>query len=177
MLFKHNGYRAIHWSKGEIANKIRRNLSASMPLLFGIENYHSYSDMELLGEFYAYYLFPLLDLQYENSIFIYNFRDIDKWIQSRLNHKFQNKEYSDAYLEKHQKLLPNFIQNKKELTNHWKDVYQRHEKIVFKYFENKSNLIKLNISDENSHFNLCKKLREVGFKIDQDKLEHYGKTK
>ena len=109
--------------------------------------------MELLGEFYAYYLFPLLDLQYENSIFIYNFRDIDNWIQSRLNH------------------------NKKELTNHWKDVYQRHEKIVFKYFENKSNLIKLNISDENSHFNLCKKLREVGFKIDQDKLEHYGKTK
>ena len=44
--------------------------------------------MELCSEFYAYRLFPLLDLQYLDSCFNYNTRDVSRWVdESRMNHR------------------------------------------------------------------------------------------
>ena len=48
------------------------------PLLDGVDQCCGYTDMELCGEFYAYRLFPLLDLQYPEPCFIYNTRDVNR---------------------------------------------------------------------------------------------------
>ena len=53
--------------------------------------------MELCGEFYAYCLLPLLDLQYLGSCFICNTRDVSSWEDSRINHR--KSKYACAYLD------------------------------------------------------------------------------
>ena len=90
-LFKVDGYKSIHWKGGRIAETMLKNMRMSQPLLKGIESASVYSDMEYLhddGEFfYGHRLFPILDLQYPGSIFIFNTRNLDSWIKSQLAHK------------------------------------------------------------------------------------------
>ena len=77
-LLNKNGYSSIHYDKGRLAKRIQTNFIFSRPLLDGVDQYCGYTDMELCGEFYAYRLFPLLDLQYPGSCFIYNTRDVSR---------------------------------------------------------------------------------------------------
>ena len=41
---------------------------------------NGYTDMELCGEFYVKWLFLLLDVQYPESCFAYNTRDVSRWV-------------------------------------------------------------------------------------------------
>ena len=95
-LLKKKGYSSIHFNKGHLMKRIQANSIFSRPLLGGRDQYYVYTDMELCGEFYSYSLLLLLDLQYSGSCFNYNTRDVNRWVDSRLNHR--NGKYARTYL-------------------------------------------------------------------------------
>ena len=71
-----------------MAKKIVANDIDDKPLLDGYDNYIVYSDMEdHINLNYAHVThFKQLDVQYPNSKFILNIRDVENWIKSRNNH-------------------------------------------------------------------------------------------
>ena len=160
-LFKLSGYRAAHWEYNKLAMIIASNLKSNLPLLSYIDDYHCYSDMEIAGEFYAYELFPLFDLQYPGSLFIYNSRNVEDWIKSRLNHG----NYVHQYRERFNSRNPKKLATKREVVQHWKQFYGAHEKRVLEYFKNRSNLIQLNIDSIQSQQDFITRLSKEGFKI------------
>ena len=100
-LLRSNGYKSIHFGNGRAARQIQANFTFSRPLLEGLDRFTGYADLEVCGEFYAYRLFPQLDLQYPGSTFVYNKRDVNAWITSRLNHSLRVKgSYADRYLNR-----------------------------------------------------------------------------
>ena len=54
LLFKLSNYRSLHWGENKLAMIIASNLKSNLPLLTFIDDYQCYSDMEIVGEFYAY---------------------------------------------------------------------------------------------------------------------------
>ena len=97
-LLHKNGYSSIRYDKGCLARRIPANVIFSKPLLDGVDGYCGRMDMELCGEFYAYRLFPLLDLQYQGSCFNFNTRDVSCWVDARMNHR--KDKYARAYLDR-----------------------------------------------------------------------------
>ena len=182
-LFNDNSYTSLHWDSNGIANSIRRNFYLSQSLLSGIKDANVYSDMEsIMGDssieahpFYAYRLFPLLDLQYPNSLFIYNYRDKNEWIQSRINHL--NGRYLEACrihlksLQGTNKAISNW-----EIIDWWSRSWETHESEVFSYFSGKQNFIKFNINSNESFTSLKKFLSKAGYKMDSDSLPLVGKS-
>ena len=160
-IFKLSNYRAVHWAKGRLAGIIFLNLKSNLPLLTHIDDYHCYSDMEMVGEFYAYELFPLFDLQYPGSLFVYNKRNTEDWIKSRLNHLDYTEQYQARFNSKNFKKLTTID----EVKQHWKDFHARHERRVLKYFEQKNNLIQLDIESLQSQRDFIQRLSKEGFKI------------
>jgi hypothetical protein len=86
---------SIHWNYGYLAKTIHENISSGNFLpLFGYGSFDVFTDMECFIEdnskiqhiSIAEKYFDLLDINYPDSVFILNTRNIDSWIQSRLNH-------------------------------------------------------------------------------------------
>jgi len=161
LLFKLSNYRALHWDKNNLTKTIRSNFKSNLPLLTYIDDYHCYSDMEIPGEFYAYELFPLFDLQYPNSLFIYNKRQVSDWITSRKNHGTYANDYQKKFNSRNHKKLMTI----KEVEQHWKQFFENHEKRILTYFKGKDNLFQLDIESKQSQQDLIQHLRNTGFKI------------
>ena len=135
---------SVHWDNGLIAEKINLNYKNGYKLLYGIEQYDGYTDIENVDHglfpFIAHY--KLLNEQYPNSLFILNTRPIDKWIISR-------KKLSN-YIQAYQKAFN--LKTEKQVIEHWIYTRKKHHAHVIKYFEGKSNFIKFNIETESQNF-------------------------
>ena len=84
--------------------------------------------MELCGEFYAYRLFPLLDLQYPGSCFIYNTRDVSRWVDSRMNHR--KGKYARAYLDRMRRAFDDPSLTLEDLRQHRDDALTAWERLL-----------------------------------------------
>lgn len=174
-LFINNGYKSYHYENELLGRIIKQNFLSNAPLLEGIEDAHLYSDMECgWGLSYEYNLFPQLDLQYPGSFFIYNYRDIEEWILSRTAHE------KGLYINRCIKNLNTFygynFKKYDDIHNHWRSHFKRHETMIKKYFEAKKNLIILNLNEKKSKLDLCVKLKDIGFKINESELPHRHKS-
>ena len=180
-LFKVDGYKSIHWKGGRIAETMLKNMRMSQPLLKGIESASVYSDMEYLhddGEFfYGHRLFPILDLQYPGSIFIFNTRNLDSWIKSQLAHKSRK---SGLYVRRIRKGLKTIYPGRKiknrDVIKMWRRTWQQHEDEVNRYFSGKSNLLRVNIESVESKKQLISSLRTFGYQLTSDDLPYVGAT-
>ena len=180
-LFRIDGYRAIHWKGGRIADTMLKNLRTSQPLLTGIDKSNVYSDMECLhknGEFfYGHRLFPILDLQYPGSLFIFNTRNLESWIKSQLAHK--SKKYG-SYVRRISKglsaLNPDRQITTEDVIEMWRKTWHQHEEEVNKYFSGKSNLLRVNIEDQDSKRLLIHALKQHGYQLTSDDLPYVGAT-
>ena len=180
-LFRIDGYRAIHWKGGRIADTMLKNLRTSQPLLTGIDKSNVYSDMECLhknGEFfYGHRLFPILDLQYPGSLFIFNTRNLESWIKSQLAHK--SKKYG-SYVRRISKglsaLNPDRQITTEDVIEMWRKTWHQHEEEVNKYFSDKSNLLRVNIEDQASKRLLIHSLKQHGYQLTSDDLPYVGAT-
>lgn len=89
-LFLDSGYKSIHNQNGRIAFRMMRNIQRGVPVLTGYDRrYQVFSDLQFRTatfNFEANSLFRQMNLDYPNSLFIYNYRDIDAWVQSRIRH-------------------------------------------------------------------------------------------
>ena len=171
-LLKKNGYSSIHYDKGRLAKRIQANFIFSRPLLDGVDQYCGYTDMELCGEFYAYRLFPLLDLQYPGSCFIYNTRDVNRWVDSRLNHR--NGKYARTYLYRMQRTFEDPSLTIDDLRQHWVEAWQRHDADLRTYFAGRNNFFEFDITVSNEQAALCRFLRRRGYRIRGNALPHSG---
>lgn len=183
-LFKIDGYTSLHWEKNHIANTIRKNFYLFKPLLSGLRKVNVYSDMESLAgptastghPFYAYRLYPLLDLQYPNSLFIYNYRDKSHWIRSRLKHA--DGKYLGACRRQLRALhCSDHEVSTDDVVEWWERSWESYQEEVFSYFANKSNFFAYNI-DANDSFNSLKCfLIDSGYDVSSDCLPVVGRNK
>ena len=171
-LLRRNGYSSIHYDKGRLAKAIQTNFTFSRPLLEGVDEYIGYTDMELCGEFYAYRLFPLLDLQYPGSCFVYNTRDVNRWVESRLHHR--NGKYARTYLQRMQRAFEDSSLTLDDLRRHWVEAWMRHDADLQRYFSGRTNFFRFDITVAGDQAALCRFLRRNGYRIKGNVLPHAG---
>ena len=109
--FQANNLKCLHWGRGSIAAGIEAARLEGKPLLFYVDGYFAYGDMEFveveseskrllkkkpfrrlyknlpkdnLTPIYAFENFRELDKQYPGSKFILNTRNVEDWINSRI---------------------------------------------------------------------------------------------
>lgn len=128
--FLSNGLKSIHWGDALLAKKIKDNCDNNLPPLMGYDNYDCFTDMESSWDDIFIYLthYKELDKFYPNSKFILNIRNVDKWIESRLNHP--------EYLPSHMKITG---LNKDGVIQHWRKQWFDHIQNVKNYFSDREN--------------------------------------
>jgi len=127
----------IHWDNNNLAKEIYENIVNNKTNILGsYEKYDvltdmEYADMEDIILVHKDY-FIQLDETYKNSKFILNIRPVDKWIQSRLNHR---KKVPDSYLAMYKEKYK--TKSTEQIVNIWKVQWHNHIKIVTNYFYNR----------------------------------------
>ncbi len=88
--FKSNKLRSVHWDGGRMAVAMQANFSAGRPVMAGYDRaFTVFSNMMFLNKkilIEGNALFRNMNADYPESYFIYNTRNIDDWIASRLTH-------------------------------------------------------------------------------------------
>jgi hypothetical protein len=140
-----SGYRSVHWDEGKLAKTILTNTLQGQPLLNGYEDkFQIFSDMAFRSKnfrFDANTLFMQLDHGYPNAKFLYNFRDIDAWLLSRLNH--QEVVDGETNIEYYQRVLKtNDFDRIKQI---WINERLRYGEDIRNYFSGTDKLLELDI--------------------------------
>lgn len=179
--------KTIHWDHGNLASTILHNLTNDLPLLTTYEDYKFFSDMEYFfidqtgkyNYFFAPKLFKMFDHQYPNSKFILNIRDVNKWIDSRTNHKmckwFDGKllDTQSTYIEYHQLC---YSLSEDAIKAKWKHDWYEHISNVKNYFKHRPNDL-LVYDIEKDDMSKIKEFfkQDINFQI--DKFPHSFRTK
>lgn len=167
--FRDEGIAAIHWDSGKLSKAIHHNAAQNKPLLTGYEQFQVFTDMEHRDKdqnpyYSAESYYQQLDQQYPNSIFILNYRNIDKWINSRLNHP--------AYLSRTMKATG---MTREQVIDSWRQNFTRHINEVREYFRDSNQLIEIDL-DKDPSDKLSSELKQHGFVFAESHLPHNHKT-
>lgn len=139
--FIQNNIRSVHFeipdSKRNLSLAIHENIRMSRRPLEGFESFSFYSDMEfvsstLITDFYT--RFQLLDRHYPGSKFIFNYRNIEDWIQSRNNHGKAGKFAQQVGLYK-QRYMDFYGIGEFEVEKLWRKHFHEHHQRVIEYFK------------------------------------------
>ncbi|MFC3094621.1 hypothetical protein DRW07_12970 [Alteromonas sediminis] len=164
-LAQKSGYNSVHWDEGKIAKRILYNAANNIPLLSGYhDSYQVYSDMAFrCGNFRfdANSLFMQLDHDYPNAKFLYNYRDIDAWLESRINHG--EVVDGETNIQYYRRLFG--TSNDLKIKNFWRNERLRYEDDIRAYFDGTNKLIELNIED-NKFVDKLNNFSGFNFKID-----------
>ena len=155
--FEQNGLRSIHWGRGSVAAGIEASRIEGKPLLYYVDGFQVYCDMEFMREdhagkhisrrpfrklynalgeekirtpIYAYTYFEELDKQYPGSRFILNTREVEGWIRSR--RRFLDIGYTFCTHG------DGFHGSQDELEDCWRDHWRDHVSSVRGYFSDKT---------------------------------------
>lgn len=146
-LFAKSGYKSVHFKHGRIVKRMMKNLLAERPVLEGYDRkYQIFSDLQyrntrilIEGNFF----FRQLDQDYPGSLFIYNYRDIDDWVQSRLNQTHRITYMNTT--EFHRSLLR--TESNTKIVDHWVRTRQFMEAEMRAYFEGSDRLLEIEINE------------------------------
>jgi hypothetical protein len=89
-LFERSGIPSLHWDGGKLTERMVRNLLKNRRVLAGYDQrYRVFSDLTLRRS--AFWIegnqfFPQMARDYPNAGFLYNHRNIEDWVESRLGH-------------------------------------------------------------------------------------------
>jgi len=87
VFFSRNGFPSVHWDHGKLARRMVLNCLEDRRILDGYDQrFRVFSDMQAQTNrirIEANQYFRILDRDYPGSYFIYNTRDLGKWISSR----------------------------------------------------------------------------------------------
>jgi hypothetical protein len=146
-LFENNGFSSIHWDGGRLAKNMLQNGINYRPIFHGYDQqYTVYSDMIYRTDkfwFEGNSLFKEMHTDYPNALFLYNTRDCNSWLQSRLNHKGQ--VIGQSFLDIHKRILK--TEDTDLILQHWKKTRIRFEKDIREYFKNSKNFLEIDITD------------------------------
>jgi hypothetical protein len=131
-----NKFPSIHWDAGNLAHNALLNIFNNRKIFTGYdESFRVFSDMMWINnkiDFQVNKFFKIMDADYPNSYFIYNFRDEQKWLNSRINHDISNR-FPLTKLS----LLVNNTQDIEELKNIWITERRRFEEDLRSYFKDR----------------------------------------
>lgn len=172
-LFQQNGFKSVHWDEGRLAKKMLNNVCNGDPVLMGYDDkFDIYSDIVFRTSSFHFEgnsLFKQLYYDYPESYFLYNTRDMDKWLESRVNHP--NIVYGMTEFQLQQKLLNTTDEEK--IKSYWKTQRLRFEEDINLFFKDTGRLLTLDIAD----INFVEKLTTfTGFKINSTFWEQHNKT-
>lgn len=128
----HGGAQSI-----DLTVRIVRNIALGVPALRGIDHFDAYADIPAVQS-----QFRQLDRDYPGSRFIFNVRDIDGWILSRLNHlDGRNCEFLN--------ILHGLNLDWQEWANRWRAEFIAHERTVAEYFRHRpGDLLRYDIEND-----------------------------
>ena len=138
--FSNNGYLSVHWDNYKWDNHFTQNLKENKPLLDGTNPHIVFwSDIGFVQR-----QFQIFAEQYPNSKFIYNIRDVEKWINSRDR---QYKKHPKAFYDNFGFVTDNGLDSK----DYWKSEWLYHKKVIEEYFvgEKGNRLLTFDIEKDN----------------------------
>lgn len=172
-LFQKNGYMSAHWDEGNLAKTMLENAKNSKPILEGYDHqYDVFSDMVFRSTqmyFEGNSLFKQLDKDYPNAYFLYNTRDMEKWLASRAKHPHIVND--ETNLDFHKRLLG--TSELVEVFDYWRQQRLRFEEDIHHYFKHKQNFIELDITDNKF---VEKLVNLTGFTLSPEHWDQYNKT-
>jgi len=135
------GFHSLHYGGPAVDEVIRRAIAEGRPMLHYLsKRFDAYSDVNILIR-----KFDLADQQYPRSKFIFTWRDIDSWLDSRTRH----------YLLMNKQRGPN---GKKHIIDHekWKEEWFMHRQKVYDYFQiRRKDILIMNICAGQGYELLC----------------------
>ncbi|MCF2947751.1 hypothetical protein L0668_06515 [Paraglaciecola aquimarina] len=146
-LFQSSGFKSVHWDEGKLTKKMFENAMQAKPILQGYDDkFDVFSDLVFRTDSYwceGNALYRQIEQQYPNALFIYNYREMDAWLESRCKHAEQLEE--QTILELHKKILD--TSDIEVIKKHWKTTRLNYEEELKEYFGSKSNLLEIDIKD------------------------------
>jgi hypothetical protein len=143
--FNNNNIPSIHWNNGRVAKDMMTNVCESRKIFYGYdENYRVYSDMSMLNErivIEGNAFFRFMDEDYPESYFIYNKRNIDDWVESRMNHSADGIGFFERYKQAMR------ATDQEEVTSEWRRRRLQFEADVAEYFQDSDRLLILDVDD------------------------------
>lgn len=159
-LFEDNRVPSVHWDNGRLAKRCLLNALNGKKLLHGYDNtYNVFSDFMFRTDNFLFEgnsLFRQMNRDYPDSYFVYNKRDIDDWINSRINHPGVVAGLNLLELQK--KILS--TNSDVVAIEYWKKMRGSFEEEIRDYFKNNKRFIEIDIYDPeftqklSSHVNL-----------------------
>lgn len=141
--FQKNGFPSFHGDGGHLAIHMALNCIQGRRVFFGYdEKFRVFSDFNFLNNkicIEANSFFRIMDKDYPNSFFIYNTRDVQKWITSRLKHV----GLRGSFLERYSNVLQ--VSDQQRIVNRWIEERARFELDLHDYFGNSNRLLVLDI--------------------------------
>jgi hypothetical protein len=148
-LFENNGIPSIHWDQGKLAKMSLINILNGDLVFSGYDDkFNVFSDMFFRTEKFIFEgnsLFRQMDNDYPGSFFIYNKRNINDWINSRIKHKSLVSGMTIIDLEKK-------ISKSREvgdIIDYWTKSRSRFEEDIKYYFRNSKFFMEIDIEDPN----------------------------
>lgn len=143
-IFRRNGYEAMHWKRGRLAEDIIHSKHIGCKPLQEWKLAVFFGDMECCHRFEkplleAFKEFEFLHASFPNAYFILNLRDPVDWIASRCAH------HGGRYIDFHAHHRNAQIS---DLPNIWMDDWHRHTRAVRRYFTDSPNFIEFNIDTD-----------------------------
>lgn len=141
--FRANRLRSAHFRAGKkiIAAEMSRNVSRERNVLKGIAGYTVYSDLNLLTDdcwLEANSYFREMHAAYPDSYFIFNDREVDNWLRSRMNHDYLIDRAVRYYK----------TDDREKIAEIWRAQYSSHKEAVKDFFGDKSRFMTFNIEHD-----------------------------
>ncbi|MEM6820968.1 MAG: sulfotransferase [Verrucomicrobiota bacterium] len=176
--FMRNGIPSVHFmngidgkqiERGTVARSMMENLTTAKAPFHGHEEYAFYSDLTtpaFMGLFEGHFFFREIYESYPESFFILNTRNVEDWIQSRLNHGGnQIKRFREHY----------GLIDDQDVVKLWRNQWESHHDRVTGFFSDKTGKLIVFDIDRHGGEYLAKAL-EPTYSLDPKLWGHYGKT-
>jgi hypothetical protein len=131
--FQKNNVPSVHYDGGQIAGSLYRHYQNKDPLIdIRYRKKVFFADMEDIYRsqypLYGQHLYKQLDQEYNNSFFILNTRNKEKWLRSRILHE------NGSYL---QYISDKMGLSKRQVVRNWNNEWEDHHLSVIDYFRDK----------------------------------------
>lgn len=143
--FQNNGVPSVHNAQGRLALGMFANLLNGKRVFAGFDQrFRCYSDMVFVNDRIALegnWHYRTMDRDYPDSFFIYNTRDMEKWLKSKA--KWVGP--AGSYMARYKKILQ--TDKDEDVIAHWRDKRLAFEAEMRRYFAGRKNLLEVDIED------------------------------
>ena len=174
-LFRESGFREIKHDDGRLPLAMIRNAASQKKVFEGYgDRYSVFCDLGYFSKTFCFecnQLFRTIDHDYPNARFIYNHRPIDKWLDSRVNHRSASDEQHGTLLERSMHF--HGVNDVEVMQEIWRTQRSRFEHDLENYFSGRDKLLTFDIGTDDVPAEIS---RFLTFNIKPETWKHRRKT-